>query len=177
MGWAGLRGVVSLAAALSLPEDFPGRDFIITATFAVILVTVMVQGSTLAPLVRLLLKPGFASLETSKLSENEARARVAHAQLAAIEKASLNDDGTQKHPRLLEQYTYRASAATRFNAEADVLQTHRVDHFGAILDAIVAGRLELLRLHRAGDIPDKVLHAIEEELDLEDVKIRRFVES
>jgi CPA1 family monovalent cation:H+ antiporter len=54
MSWAGMRGVVSLAAALALPEGFPGRDFILAATFAVILVTVLVQGATLAPLIRAL---------------------------------------------------------------------------------------------------------------------------
>ncbi len=176
MSWAGLRGVVSLAAALSLPENFPERDFIITATFAVILVTVMIQGSTLAPLVRFLSGAGFTPLHTSKLTEHEARAKVAHAQYMAIEALSLNDDGSHKHPRLMEQYGYRATAATRFSTEYAELQPHRVDHFGAVLAAIVAGRLELLRLHRAGEIHDTVLHAIEEELDLEDVKVRRFVE-
>ena len=54
ISWAGMRGVVSLAAALALPENFPGRDFIIATTFAVILVTVLVQGATLAPLIRLM---------------------------------------------------------------------------------------------------------------------------
>ncbi len=176
MSWAGLRGVVSLAAALSLPDNFPGRDFIITATFAVILVTVIVQGSTLAPLVRWLSKGGFTPLQTSKLNEHEARARVAKAQYEAIEKLSLNDDGSQKHPRLMEQYAYRATAAARYSNEHQELQPHRVDHFGAVLAAVVAGRLELLRLHRSGDIHDTVLHTIEEELDLEDVKVRRFVE-
>ncbi|MBE7220390.1 MAG: sodium:proton antiporter, partial [Caulobacteraceae bacterium] len=53
MGWAGMRGVVTLAAALTLPTDFPGRDFILVAAFAVILVTVTVQGSTLGLLIRL----------------------------------------------------------------------------------------------------------------------------
>jgi len=51
MSWAGMRGVVSLAAALALPQDFPGRDFILATTFAVILVTVLVQGATLGPLI------------------------------------------------------------------------------------------------------------------------------
>jgi monovalent cation/hydrogen antiporter len=67
MSWAGLRGVVSLAAALSLPEGFSGRDLILAVTFAVILVTVLVQGATLAPLVRLLSGTGFKSSNASKL--------------------------------------------------------------------------------------------------------------
>lgn len=47
LGWAGMRGVVTLALALSLPEDFPGRDFILVMAFAVIVGTVLIQGTTL----------------------------------------------------------------------------------------------------------------------------------
>ena len=47
IGWAGMRGVVSLAAALALPQNFPGRDLLLFATFAVIAATVLIQGSTL----------------------------------------------------------------------------------------------------------------------------------
>src|SRR5262249_10660070 len=54
MSWAGMRGVVTLAIALSLPEAMPGRDLILAAAFAVILVTVIGQGATIGPLIRLL---------------------------------------------------------------------------------------------------------------------------
>jgi CPA1 family monovalent cation:H+ antiporter len=175
MSWAGLRGVVSLAVALSLPEGFPGRDFILAVTFAVILVTVLVQGTTLAPLVRLLSKGSFTTLHTSMLSEAQARALVATAQLAAVEKESLNADGTHRHPRLFEQYSYRVRASTRFSEETETLTPHRIEHFTAVLAAIAAGRQELLRLHRSGEIHDTVLHAIEQELDLEEVNVQRFV--
>jgi CPA1 family monovalent cation:H+ antiporter len=175
MSWAGLRGVVSLAAALSLPEGFPGRDFILAVTFAVILVTVLVQGTTLAPLVRLLTGVGFAPLNISELSEAQARARVAVAQLAAVEKQSLNPDGSHRHPRLIEQYSYRVRASSRFSEETEALMPRRVDHFTTILAAISAGRQELLRMHRANEIHDTVLHAIEQELDLEEVNVQRFV--
>jgi monovalent cation/hydrogen antiporter len=177
MSWAGLRGVVSLAAALSLPEGFPGRDFILAVTFAVILVTVLVLGTTLAPLARMLSNTGFTLAHGSKLTEAQARVRVAIAQLAAVEKESLAEDGSQRHPRLIEQYSYRVRAVTRFSESADSLLQHRTDHFRAVLAAISAGRYELLRMHRAGEIHDKVLHAIEQELDLEEVNVRRFVET
>jgi monovalent cation/hydrogen antiporter len=175
MSWAGLRGVVSLAAALSLPEGFPGRDFILAVTFAVILVTVLVQGTTLAPLVRKLSGSGFKALNVSKLSEAEARARVAAAQLGAVETASLKSDGTHRHPRLVEQYSYRVRASSRFSEETEALTPHRIEHFTAVLAAISAGRRELLRLHRANEIHDAVLHAIEQELDLEEIQVQRFV--
>jgi monovalent cation/hydrogen antiporter len=175
MSWAGIRGVVSLAAALSLPEGFPGRDFILAVTFAVILVTVLVQGATLAPLVRRLSSSGFALSNISKLSEAEARARVAAAQLVAVEKQSLKPDGSHRHPRLIEQYSYRVRASSRFSEETEALTPHRTEHFTAVLAAISAGRRELLRLHRANEIHDTVLHSIEQELDLEEINVQRFV--
>ena len=52
VGWAGMRGAVSLAAALALPPDFPQRDLIVFLTFAVIFVTLVLQGLTLPPLIR-----------------------------------------------------------------------------------------------------------------------------
>jgi CPA1 family monovalent cation:H+ antiporter len=177
MSWAGLRGVVSLAAALSLPDGFPGRDFILAVTFAVILVTVLVQGTTLPLLARMLSGATFTTLHRSHFSEEQARAEVAKAQYEAIEKESLNDDGSHKHPRLLEQYAYRVRASTRFSEEKETLLPHRVDHFSTVLTAITAGRAELLRMHRAGEIHDTVLHAIEQELDLEEINVRRFVDA
>lgn len=51
LGWAGMRGVVTLALALSLPEDFPGRDFILVMAFAVIMGTVLIQGTTLGRII------------------------------------------------------------------------------------------------------------------------------
>jgi len=175
VSWAGLRGVVSLAAALSLVEHFPGRDQIIAMTFAVILVTVLVQGSTLAPMVRLLIRDNIASPHQSMLNEAQARARVADAQFAAIEKASRNEDGTHNHPRLFEQYTYRKGAAARYVEEADTLSPHRIAHYTTVLLAIDAGRAELLKMHRTGEIHDSVLQTIEEGLDLEEVNARRYL--
>jgi NhaP-type Na+/H+ or K+/H+ antiporter len=174
MSWAGMRGVVSLAAALALPEAFPGRDFILATTFAVILVTVLVQGATLAPLIRALRLDGFVLVQAQTLSESAARARMAAAQLHAVEARSQAPDGSQRHPRLMEQYGYRARAATRYSEAEDSLAHHRNEHFSVILAAIAAGRTELLRLHRTGKIHDSVLHALEQELDLEEISARRL---
>ena len=175
MSWAGMRGVVSLAAALALPSQFPGRDVILALTFAVILVTVLVQGTTLAPLIRALKLGEFAPLRRPVLTEAAARARIAALQLATVERLSAAADGTQRHPRLIEQYAYRARAATRFSEAAGALDSHRAEHFGVVLSALAAGRAELLRLHRAGEIHDTVLHALEQELDLEEMTARRMM--
>ncbi len=171
MSWAGMRGVVSLAAALALPDGFPGRDFILVATFVVILVTVLLQGSTLAPLIRVLHLPVDGARHT--LSEEEARIHMVQAQLAAVERASRTADGTDRHPRLVEQYGYRAQAAARYHEAAGALAGPRAEHFDAVLTALAAGRAEILRLHRAGTIHDSVLWALEQELDLEEISARR----
>jgi CPA1 family monovalent cation:H+ antiporter len=120
-------------------------------------------------------KGEFTATHHSRLTESQARALVASAQLSALEKESLNPDGTHRHPRLMEQYGYRVNAAKRFSEESETLAPHRVDHYSAVLAANAAGRAELLRLHRNGEIHDTVLHAIEEGLDLEEVNVRRYI--
>jgi CPA1 family monovalent cation:H+ antiporter len=175
MSWAGMRGVVSLAAALALPDDFPGRDFILATTFAVILVTVLVQGATLAPLIRVLGLSSFALERPKMLLEAEARVRMAAAQLAEVERRSAGTDEKPRHPRLLEQYGYRARAAARFSEAAGGLIDQKREHFTVVLAAIAAGRAEILRLHRGGSIHDTVLHALEQELDLEEMSVRRHL--
>jgi hypothetical protein len=176
MSWAGMRGVVSLAAALALPEAFPGRDFIVATTFAVILVTVLVQGATLAPLIRALRLSGFTLTSSPTLPEASARARMAAAQLTEVQRHSASDGKTQRHPRLVEQYSYRARAAARFSEAAGELIVHKQEHFTVVLAAVAAGRVEVLRLHRDGLIHDTVLHTLEYELDLEEMTARRRVE-
>jgi CPA1 family monovalent cation:H+ antiporter len=89
-----MRGVVSLAAALSLPEGMPGRDFVLAATFSVILVTVLVQGSTLAPLIRLLQITSSDALVPGQVTEDVAWSRMAQAQLAAVTMISRQPDGS-----------------------------------------------------------------------------------
>ncbi len=172
MSWAGMRGVVSLAAALSLPEAMPGRDFILLATFAVILVTVLIQGATLAPLIRAMGLDRLPDAKSTTLDESQARAVLAQAQLDVIRRA-VGDDGTPQHPRLLEQYEYRARATHRYVEANGSLAAARSAHFDMILALVAAGRVELLELHHKGEIHDSVLHALEHELDLEELGARR----
>jgi CPA1 family monovalent cation:H+ antiporter len=167
MSWAGMRGVVSLAAALSLPEALPGRDFVLAATFAVILVTVLLQGSTLAPLIRWLRLSSDDGLAPGQVSEDLAWSRMAHAQLAAVAIASRQPDGSERHPRLLEQYGYQARVSIRYAADKATLRPLEIEHFTVVLQAIAAGRTEILRMHRAGEIHDHVLTELERELDLQ----------
>ena len=175
MSWAGMRGVVSLAAALALPVAFPGRDFILLATFAVILVTVIVQGATLAPMIRLLRFDRVDPIASETYAEDVARLHVVAAQIAAVESASRTDDGGDRHPRLLEQLRFRHAAIKR-SVDADgALADVRTDHFGAQLDGIAAGREELIRQFKDGKIDVEVLRALEKELDADEIRARHLL--
>ncbi len=168
MSWAGMRGVVTLAIALSVPDSMPGRDLILASAFAVIFATVLVQGTTLGPLIRLLRLDRAAMPVENFLDGNAATARMAAAQLAALEAMTL-EDGSPRHPSLLEQFRFRARAAERYSQDATDLAADRTAHFDALLAAIAAGRDEVLRLHRSGQIHDNVLLMLERELDLQEI--------
>ena len=170
MGWAGMRGVVSLAIALSLPAALPGREFVLLATFAVILVTVLVQGSTLGPLIRLLRLRGLVTAPSSAtLSELDARLRISNAQLDAVRALAYDAEGALVHPRLLEQYEYRVAVLERVRATDGGMPVARAAHFDLMVAAVDAARAELIRLHRTGAIHDSVLRTLERELDLEEL--------
>jgi CPA1 family monovalent cation:H+ antiporter len=168
LGWAGMRGVVTLAVALSVPEGFPGRDFILVASFAVIIGTVLIQGTTLGGVIRLMRLEEPAS-DRARLSMSEAEAAMAQAQLRVVEVHAHDGDGTLLHPRLLERYqrhaTLSASYAGQEEEHAHILHAH----FDLVLKAVAAGRAELLRLHRIGDIDEQTLHELERDLDLEEM--------
>jgi CPA1 family monovalent cation:H+ antiporter len=172
MSWAGMRGVVSLAVALAVPEGFPGRDFMLAATLAVILISILVQGTTLVPLIRWLRLDRFVLKRRAVLSEVEARVEVTRAALAAIKQYSAGEDGKEKHPRLVEQYGRRAEMAVRFLESHGQFADQRNDHYEAVLTANRSARAEVLNLHRAGKIHDSVLNTLEAELDLEEISAR-----
>ena len=169
MGWAGMRGVVSLAIALALPQSFPGRPFILLATFVVILVTVLGQGSTLGLLIRWLGVHGIVDGAAPTMSEVEARSLVAEAQLLAVRPLAYDETGALQHPRLLEQYEYRLNVIQQVRATVGGMPGARAAHFDVIIAAVIAGRAELLRLHRDGVIHDSVLRTLESELDVEEL--------
>jgi monovalent cation/hydrogen antiporter len=170
--WAGMRGVVTLAVALSLPETWPGRDLILVASFAVILVTVLLQGTTIGLLIEWINPDRSPDAGDQHLSEPQAWARLEAAQLAAIEPLVHDSEGNVIHPRLLEQYTYRATLTKEYGDRTDFPHEQRVTHYDVVLAAIAAGRKELLRMHRSGAIHDEMLHILEHDLDLQEVSAR-----
>ena len=166
LSWAGVRGVVTLALALSLPEGFPGRDFILATAFAVIAGTVLIQGTTLGRVI------GWARLEETerpRLSMGQAEAAMAQTQFGLVKRLAYDGKGELIHPMLLERYERRSVAITDYAARTDDFTPMLHAHFDLVLKAVAAGRAELIRLHRAGDIDDETLWELERDLDLEEL--------
>jgi Na+/H+ antiporter len=168
LGWAGMRGVVTLAVALSVPEDFPGRDFMLVTAFAVILGTVLIQGTTLAAVIRW---AGLSETEADRprLTMSQAEARMAQAQAALIEKRAYDADGTLIHPRLLQRYRRKAETVADYATRVEEFSPMLQAHFGLVLEAVAAARAELIGLHRRGEIDEETLQELERDLDLEEL--------
>ena len=168
LSWAGARGVVTLALALSVPEGFPGRDLILVSAFAVIVGTVLGQGTTLGHVI------SWARLtapetEAPRLNLHQAEAAMAGAQLVVVERLASDADGAVIHPMLLERYRRRATAIADYVERVDHYRPKLHAHFDVVLEAVAAGRRELIRLHRTGDIDDETLNELERDLDLEEL--------
>ena len=130
IAWAGIRGAVSLAAALALPTNLPDRDLIIFLTFAVILVTLVGQGLTLPVLIQALRIPddGGAEREDAK-----ARIRAAEAALERLEELADEDwvrDDTLE--RMRGQYRFRTN---RFRARYDGADDDGIEERSAAVPA------------------------------------------
>jgi CPA1 family monovalent cation:H+ antiporter len=167
LAWAGMRGVVTLAVALALPAQMPGRDLMLVAAFAVILATVILQGSSLARVIAWV-EPRDED-PPAKVDMAGAEAAMARAKAAAMEVHAYGPDGALIHPQLLEQYRRRAQAIQRYAGDSESFTPGIRAHFDAVLAAIAAARAELVRLHRKGLIEDEVLHDLERDLDLEEL--------
>ena len=170
MSWAGMRGVVTLAVALTVPETMPGRDLMLVAAFAAILVTVLFQGMTLGMVIRAVRLPDRDMRPPLVLAEAEAA--VAGAQLAAVRSQAYAADGTLTHPRLLESFQLRADQTSQNADKGDMFVGEITAHYDIVIEAVKAGRAELVRLHRAHQINDETLHDLERDLDLEELSAR-----
>ena len=178
MSWCGMRGIVSLAAALALPvalpggEPFPYRDLIIFLTFVVIAVTLILQGLTLSPLIRFL-KVGH---DWSTHDEHQiARAALGTAAANAIDTAA-KESGADAEvvARIRAEFADKIVQST---PDPDAPEERSVLDPGAAIArrlrraAITAERQELLRIWRENLVSDEVLHHIEEELDYQESHI------
>jgi CPA1 family monovalent cation:H+ antiporter len=151
IGWCGMRGMVTLAAALALPEDFPYRAFILLTAFAVVLGTLVIQGMTLKPLMRLLRLPDDDPVR------KELKLARAMALKAAL--AELDGDDSPAAQALRREYD-RALHQTKTGADA------RDSAENALRRRVVAvSRKAIADLRQRGQIGDDAYRALEEEFD------------
>ncbi|HEV7883325.1 MAG TPA: Na+/H+ antiporter [Solirubrobacteraceae bacterium] len=171
---SGMRGAVSLAAALALPGNFPHRNIVLFLTFAVIFTTLVLQGLTLPALIRRL---GIRDDGTDEREELLARRAATDAALATIDELAGEDwtrDETAERMRAL--YDYRRSrlaarAGETDDADGDGYERRSRTYQKMVRRVLDAQRDELVRLRDRGEISNDVMHRLERELDLEDERL------
>ena len=152
MGWSGMRGLITLATAFALPQQFPGRDLIVLCAFCVVIGTLVIQGFTLRPLLRLLRFKDDGAVEREL---SRARAIVMQAALD-----SLDGETSPAARTVREQYV-----AARKVAEDQREPQAATEYDELRLRAITAQRAALHRLRAGGEIGDEAFRRIQEELD------------
>lgn len=176
VGWAGMRGVLALAAAMSLPEalksgaPFPERNIIIFLAFCAIFATLVVQGLTLPSLIRRLGLPAMPSHQ----EESSARREMIAAALESLDRVR-NESG-REHAEIydqLERY-YRRRLELLERAHSDGTGPAKIDHESLARQLRSVERSIALKLRDENKIHDEVLRTLEHELDLLDA---RFAES
>jgi Na+/H+ antiporter len=176
IGWAGMRGAVSLAAALALPVDFPARDPILLITFIVILVTLLIQGGTLSVVIRIL-KLNLPIDREAAPAHARARAAIAAVALRIIEERATDPLDGAIAADMIGEYRDRAGWLVRVHENAGAVRAERAARLTLRREALAASRAELLRLYRSREIEDDALRAVEQELDLEEITLRSLAGS
>jgi CPA1 family monovalent cation:H+ antiporter len=152
ISWAGMRGILSLAASLALPPDFPFRGLIVFTAFAVVLGTLVIQGLTLKPLLRAL---DLRDDDPVGREVSAARERALHAGLATFgeDPSPLTDTAREEFMvHFAREQSQSREAAQVMHAEA-----HRA--------ALQAARAAILEMRANDEIGDDAFHMMEEELD------------
>jgi monovalent cation/hydrogen antiporter len=170
VSWCGMRGIVTLAAALALPDgadgtaSFPYRDLVLFSAFCVVLGTLIIQGLTLRPLLFAL------AIKEDKTVDREAN--LAHVAAAEAALQALDDQPASTATAVVRrEYAARlrrinsgeASSEAESGSELASVQHH----------AILAERRALSELRARGEIGDDAFHRVEEELDWAEVHVAR----
>ena len=178
MGWSGMRGAVSLAAALAVPvttaagDPFPGRDLIVFLAYAAILATLILQGLTLGPLVRRLrLEAGGGE----NLEELKARLAAAH---AALERAERTCEETGIPPEAqesvrghYEERIRRYAAGLRAGGTTEEYQEGSDAWRSWRRGLIAAERETIVSLRDRGEVSPEAMRRVERDLDLEESRL------
>jgi monovalent cation/hydrogen antiporter len=177
LGWSGMRGAVSLAAALALPltvengDRFPNRELIIFLTFGVILGTLVVQGLTFPGIVHLL---GIEDEGHAEKEEAKARLHATEAALARLDELAGEDwvrDDTVE--RLRGSFGFRRERfRSRFDPESDgSVEDRSLAYQRLVREVLDAEREAVFELRRDHQIDDDVMRRVIRDLDLEDARL------
>jgi monovalent cation/hydrogen antiporter len=177
VSWSGLRGAVSLAAALAIPlstdagRSFPDRDLIIFLTFCVILGTLVLQGLSLPMLIRMLrIEPD----HKEEREDAEARIRAAEAAIDRLDQL-LEEDWVREDTaeRLRGLYGFRRNRfASRFDDESDgAIEEQSQSYQRLRRELLDAERAAVTQLGREGVISGDVVNRVRRDLDLEDARL------
>jgi monovalent cation/hydrogen antiporter len=171
LSWAGIRGAVSLAAALALPNDFPHRSLIVFLTFSVIVSTLVLQGLTLPALIR---KLGVSDDGRAEREDAKARIRAAEAALARleelVEEGAVRPDTADRLRGLLNFRRNRFGA--RFDDSDDgAIEQQSLAYQRVLRQLLDAERSELVSLRNKGVIDDNVMQRVQRDLDLEAARL------
>ena len=182
IGWAGMRGVVSLATALSIPlllesgEKFPFRNLILFITFIVILITLLVQGLSLKWLI-----PAFKLRESGEAKPKEEQLAEIRVRMARVSLDHLNENYTEEvndNPKLSRFYEQLEHAQRHeelliLDKEAAQHQKKNFEVFSRVfLELVRVRRYELLQIRKEKTYDDHVLREIEHTIDLEEARMR-----
>jgi CPA1 family monovalent cation:H+ antiporter len=171
VSWTGIRGAVSLAAALALPTRFPDRQLIVFLTFAVIVATLVLQGLTLPTLIRLL---GISDDGGAEREDAKARVNTAEAALARLEEliadGAVRPDTAQ---RLRSTLRFRRN---RFRARFDdnddgAIEQQSIAYQLVMRELLAAEQAALLALRNDRTIDDNVAQSVQRDLDLEAARL------
>jgi CPA1 family monovalent cation:H+ antiporter len=180
VGWMGMRGAVSLAAALALPlqtdagGEFPNRELIIFVVFVVILATLVLQGLTLPMVIRVL---RVAPDDRESLREEDlarvAAARAALERLDSLEGADWIRPKTLERTRGLYDYRHRRFATRADDEIDDDRYEHRTAAWVRLTQELIEAQRDAIEeLRRDGTISDDVMRRLERELDLEEQRLQ-----
>jgi CPA1 family monovalent cation:H+ antiporter len=177
VAWSGMRGSVSLAAALALPlrtdsgAPFPHRELLIFLTFSVIFATLVVQGLSLPALIG---RTGVTRDSSEDDEEIRARLLAAKAALAQLDELAREDwtrDDTIDRMRRLYEYRKRRFAARAGKIEDDGYEDRSLAYQQVVQIVLAAQREALVRMRNSGEISNEVLNRIVRELDLEESRL------
>jgi monovalent cation/hydrogen antiporter len=171
ISWAGIRGAVSLVAALALPTDFPDRELIVFLTFTVIVATLVLQGLTLPGLIRLL---GVSDDGGANREDAKARVKAAEAALARLEE--LVADGAvlpDTAERLRGSFGFRRDRfRARFDEDDDgAIEERSLAYQRVMRELLDAERATVVALRNGGLIDDSVMQRVQRDLDLEAARL------